>query len=151
MIRDKFLNILRFLHFADISQRPDEGEEYDRIWKLRTVFDKLNEAYAKFYNRSEPLAVDEVMVKFKVRVIFRPYILKKRKIFVIKIYKLCDESGYTYDMRVYLGTDSYSATYDMTATNATVTYLNSRVEGLGHKIFMEIAFRPQDFMMTWQT
>ena len=80
MIRDKFLNILRFLHFADISQRPDEGEEYDRIWKLRTVFDKLNEAYSKFYNPSEPLAVDEVMVKFKERVIFSSTFQRKENI-----------------------------------------------------------------------
>ena len=90
---DRFLNILRFLHFADNSQRPDKGEEYDRLWKLKTVSDKLNEAYAKFYNPSEHLAVDEVIVQFKGRVVFRQYIPKKRKRFGIKIYKLCDESN----------------------------------------------------------
>ena len=87
-----FLHILRFLHLAENSQRPDEAEEYDRQWKSRTVFDKLNEVYAKFYNPSEHLAVDEVTVKIKGRVIFRQYIPKKRKRFGIKIYKLCDES-----------------------------------------------------------
>ena len=50
--------------------------------------------------------MDGVTVKFKGRVIFRQYVLKKRKHFGIKIYKLCDESGYTYDMRVYLGRDT---------------------------------------------
>jgi len=118
MARDRFLHILCFLHFADNSQRPEEGEEHDQLWKLRTVFDKLNEAYAKFYNPLEHLAVDEVTVKFRGRVIFRQYIPQKRKHFSIKLYKLCDESGYTYDMRVYLGTDSHSATDDMTATHA---------------------------------
>jgi len=103
--RDRFLHILHFLHFADNSQRPDEGEEYDRLWKLRTVFDKLNEAYAIFYNPSEHLAVEERIVKFKGGVIFRQYIPKKRKRFGIKIYKLCDESGYMYEMRVYWGRD----------------------------------------------
>jgi hypothetical protein len=34
-------------------------------------FDTLILAYAKFYNPSENLAVDEVIVKFKSRVIFR--------------------------------------------------------------------------------
>jgi len=84
--------------------------------------------------------VDEVIVKFKGRVIFRQYIPKKRKCFGIKIYKLCDESGYTYDMRVYLGRDSHSTTDDMTATHASVRHLTSRVEGLGHKIFMDNFF-----------
>ena len=71
--------------------------------EIRTLFDTQNEACAKFYNPSEHLSVDEVLVKFKGRVIFRQYVPKKRKCFGIKIYKLCDESGYTYDMRVYLG------------------------------------------------
>jgi len=102
MTWDRFLHILCFLHFADNSQKPDEGEEYDWLRKLRTVFEKLNEDYAKFYNPSEHLVVGEVIVKFKNRLIFRQYISKKRKCFDIKIYKLCDESGYTYDMRVSL-------------------------------------------------
>jgi len=88
MTRDRFLHILHFLHFADISERPDEGEEYYRLWKLRTVLGMLNEACAKFCNPSEHLAVDEVIVKFKGRVIFRQYIPKKRKRFRIKIYTL---------------------------------------------------------------
>jgi len=64
-------------------------------------------------------AVNEVNVKFKGRVIFRQYIRKKRKRFSIKIYKLCDESGYTYD-RGYLGRDSRSVTDNMTAAHTTV-------------------------------
>ena len=127
MTRDRFLHIL---HFPDNSQRHDEGEEHDWLWKLRTVFDKLNGAYAKFYNPPEHLAVDEVTVKFKGRVVFRQYIPKRRKLFGIRIYKLCAELGYTYDMRVYLDRDSHSASDDMTATHATVRHLTCRVEGL---------------------
>ena len=97
--------------------------------KLTNVFDKLNKAYAKFYNHSEHLAVDEVIVKFKGTVIFKQYIPKKRKCFSIRIYKLCDESGYTYDMRAYLGRNSHSATEGMTATHTTVRHLTSRFEG----------------------
>ena len=69
--------------------------------------------------------MDEVIVKFQGRVIFRQYFPKKRKRFGIKIYKLCDESGYM---------------YDMTATHATVRHLTYRVEGLGHKLFMDNFF-----------
>jgi hypothetical protein len=140
MTRDRSLHRLRFLHFADNSRRPDPGKEYDRLWKIRTVFNTLNQAYPKFYNPSEHLAVDEVIVKFQGGVIFRQYIPKKRKHFGIKIYKLCDKSGYTYDIKVYLGRDSHSATDDMTATNATVRHLTCRVEGLGHKLFMNNFF-----------
>ena len=47
MAQDRFLHILCFLHFAGNSQRPEKGKEYDRLWKLRTLFDKLNVAYVK--------------------------------------------------------------------------------------------------------
>ena len=59
MTHDRFLHMLRFLHFADNSQRPEQ-DEYDQLWKLKTVFDALILAYAKLYNPSENLAVDEV-------------------------------------------------------------------------------------------
>jgi len=84
--------------------------------------------------------VDEVIVKYSGRVIFRQYIPKKRKRFGIKIYKLCDEAGFMCAMRVYLGKDSQSATDDMTATHTTVRHLTRRVEDLGHKLFMDNFF-----------
>jgi len=43
-------------------------------------------------------------------------------------------------MRMYLGRDSHFATDDMTATHTTVRHLTSRVEDLGHKIFMDNFF-----------
>ena len=111
MTPDRFLHIPQFLHFVDNSRRSDPGEEYDRLWKIRTIFYTLNQAYPTFYNPLEHLAVDEVTVNFQGSVIFRQYIPKKRKSFDIKIYKLCDKSGYTYDMKVYWGRDSHFDTW----------------------------------------
>ena len=106
MKRDRFFHILRFLHFTDNRNEPDKRDENsDRLWKMRNLFLILNEKFSKFYSPSEHLTVDEVIVKFKGRVIFQQYIPKKHKHFGINIYKLCDETGYTYDMTVYLGTD----------------------------------------------
>jgi hypothetical protein len=77
MTSDRFLHMLCFLHFADNSQRPEQDEEYDRLWKLQMLFDTLIRVYEKFYNPSENLALDKVVVKFKCRVIFRQYIPRK--------------------------------------------------------------------------
>ena len=92
---------VRFLLFADNSKGPDQSEEYDQLWKLRTVFYTLKKAYAEFYNPLKNLEMDKGNIKLKGTVIFRQHIPKKRKCFSIKLYRLCDESGYTYDMRVY--------------------------------------------------
>ena len=67
---NRYLHILRFLHFTDKIMPDMKDENYDRLWKIRNLFDILNDKFSKFYNPSEHLAVDEVIVKFKGRVIF---------------------------------------------------------------------------------
>ena len=56
------------------------------------------------------MAIYEVIVKFKGRVLFKQYIPKKGKHFGIKMFKLCDSTGYTYDMNVYFGKDRQGGT-----------------------------------------
>ena len=82
------------LHFTDNKKGMDRTDDsYDRLWKIRGLFETLKAHFSKFYNPSKHLAVDEVIVKFKERVIFKQYIPTKRKHFGIKMYKLCDSSG----------------------------------------------------------
>jgi len=137
MKRDRFFHILRYLHFTDNKNEPDMMDENsDLLWKIRNLFKILNEKFSILYNPSEHLAVDEFTVKYEGRVIFRQYISKKRKHFVIKIYKLCDETGCTYDMTVYLGRDRQQTAQHLTATHATVLELTKEVQGCGHKLYM---------------
>lgn len=56
------------------------------------------------------------------------------------MYKLNDSLGYTYDMSVYLGKQKELATEDITATHGTVLQVVRRVEGVGHKLFMDNYF-----------
>jgi hypothetical protein len=106
MKRDRFFQIFRFLHFTDSKNKPDMTDKNsDRLWKMRHLFEILHKKFSKFYSPSEHLEVDEVTVKYKERVIFRQYTPKKHKHFGIKIYKLCEETLYSYDMTVYLGRD----------------------------------------------
>jgi len=95
MVRDTFFHILRFLHFENDNPPNRDDPHYDRLWKIRSIFDTLNNKFYELYNPTEHLAVDEVIVLFKGRVIFREYIPKKHKQFGIKIYKLCNALGYT--------------------------------------------------------
>ena len=102
-------------------------------------FDTLNNKFCELHNLTEHLAVDEVIMLYKGRV-FRQNIPKKHKRFGIKIYKLCDSLGYTYDMSVYLGKQRQHATAKITAMHSMVLQVIRRVEGLGHKIFMDNYF-----------
>jgi hypothetical protein len=51
---------------------------------MRTILDKLNESYAKYYSPTEDLAVHEITVLYKCSIIFKQYIPKKHKWFGIK-------------------------------------------------------------------
>jgi hypothetical protein len=47
MRRDILYHILTFLHFSDNVSEPDITDgNCKRLWKMRTVFDVLSDAYA---------------------------------------------------------------------------------------------------------
>jgi hypothetical protein len=104
----------------------------------------LSVAYSKCDSPSEHLAIHEVIVLFKGKVAFKQYITKKHRFFGIKIYRLCDRTGYTYDMEVYLGKDRKRAMMDMTVTHATVKQLTRRVQEQGCKLYMDSYFSSPD-------
>jgi hypothetical protein len=83
------------------------------------LFDLKNK-FCELHILTKHLAVDEVIVLCKGRVVFRQYIPKKHKRFGIRIYKLCDSVSYTYDTSVYLGKQRKHATAQITATHGTV-------------------------------
>jgi len=80
MARARYFHILRFLHFTD-NDRNGVDRTDDRLWKIRDLFEIIRTNFSKFYNPSEHLAVDEVIVKFKGRVLFKQYIPKKTQTF----------------------------------------------------------------------
>ena len=132
--------VLYFENINDPPKHDDPDYDNDRLWKIRNIFDTLKNKLCELYNPTEHLAVDQVIVIYKGRVVFRQYIPKKHKRFAIKIYKLSDSLGYTYDMSVYLGKQMQHATAQITATQGTVLQVIRRVEGLSHKIFMDNYF-----------
>jgi len=76
---------------------------------MQNLFEILNKTFTQFYSPSEHLAIDEVTVLFKGRVIFQQYVHQTHISFGMKIYKIRDKTGYTYDMTVYsllIGTNS---------------------------------------------
>jgi len=76
----RYCHILRFLHVTD-NNRNGVDRTDDRLWKIRDLFEIIRTNFSKFYNPSEHLAADEVIVKFKGRIVFKQYILKKHATF----------------------------------------------------------------------
>ena len=146
---DRLLHTLHFLHFAENSQRPDNGKEYDWLWNVRTVFDTLNKAYAKFYNPSKHLAVDEVIVKFKGRVIFRKYCPKKKEQFWQQnLQTLWRISIHMTWKCTWVKTHIPPLTKWLQSTQMLDIWL-AEVKAEDTKYLWTISFHPWDFLMTW--
>ena len=46
---DRYLHILRYLHFTDNRNKPDRTDEnFDRQWKIRDLPEILNDTFSKF-------------------------------------------------------------------------------------------------------
>ncbi|XP_054718570.1 piggyBac transposable element-derived protein 4-like [Uloborus diversus] len=145
MTRDRFLEILKYLHFENNESKPGKNSSYDRLWKIRKVFELLNNAFKSVYDPTEQLAIDEVIVKFKGKVLFRQYIPNKRKQWGIKMYKISDKNGYTYDMNVYLGKDQENK--KLSASHNVVTKMAQCVKNRGHKLYMDIFFSSPELFL----
>jgi hypothetical protein len=72
MKQDKFYHILRFLHFSENNNEPDKtNKNYNQLWKMRAIFDKLSYSFTKYYSPIQHLVADDNSVLFRGRIIFK--------------------------------------------------------------------------------
>lgn len=74
MLRDRYLLLLRLLHFCDNTQQ----EEGDRLYKLDAILNDLKHCFRENFLPFQNLCIDESMVPFTSRLSFKQYIKGKR-------------------------------------------------------------------------
>ncbi|XP_050063343.1 piggyBac transposable element-derived protein 4-like [Aphis gossypii] len=123
MSRNRFELILRFWHFSDNEQAP----ENDRIFKVRNLIQKIVNNFQNAMEPEEMMAVDETKVPFRGRLKFKQYIPGKAHKYGIKLFKLCGANGYTYNIQVYAGKgqDDGRGLGCSVVMNLTSLYLNA--------------------------
>jgi hypothetical protein len=118
-------------------------QEWWKSWQTMEnrghFFHMFNFAYSRFYNPSEHLAFDKVIVCLNGMAVFKLCVLKIQKHFRIKIYKLHEETGFTWH-EVYWCEDRQCTPPDLTVTCATVTMLTRRINGNGHILIVNSFF-----------
>ncbi len=101
MARNKYQNILKFLHFSSINASPSSE---DRLWKVRTVMNLFQESFKNCMIPNQKVVIDESLILFKGRLHFKQYIPNKRHRFGIKLFVICDcKTGVVLDVMVYTG------------------------------------------------
>ena len=110
MNRDRYILILKFWHIADNDSDVPHGQPgYDSFHKIMPLLQHLNEKFQPIYTPSQNIALDESLVLWKGRLVFRQYIPIKWARFGIKHFMLCENTGYAYRFDVYTGAqDEYA-------------------------------------------
>ena len=137
MSRDRYSLISRFLHFTDNTKRRER--EHDRIWKVRDILEMIRSRITQFFHPYQKVVVDESLILFRGRLIFKQYIKSKRHRFGIKIYVICDcKTGVVLDIIVYTGTDVDIPGNDpLGHSGSVVKKLMSPYLGSGHILYTD--------------
>uniref|UniRef100_A0A8C5PTB7 PiggyBac transposable element-derived protein domain-containing protein n=1 Tax=Leptobrachium leishanense TaxID=445787 RepID=A0A8C5PTB7_9ANUR len=109
MKRERYENLMRFLHFNDNALCPPRNDPmHDRLYTIRPLISLMSAKFTDNYVPDQNISVDESLMKFKGRLLFKQYIPSKRSRYGVKCYKLCESTtGYTWAFRIYEGKDSH--------------------------------------------
>ncbi|KAJ1186065.1 hypothetical protein NDU88_002850 [Pleurodeles waltl] len=134
MTRNRYLLLLRMLHFVDSALAlPRDHLDCDRLLKIRPVLDHFVDCFSEVYVPGKEISMDESLVFFKGRLVFKQYIPSKRARYGIKLYMLSESStGCVYNFRVYTGRDS---SIDPPGCPATFGVSEKIVWELGRQLF----------------
>jgi hypothetical protein len=100
MSRDRFELLLKFYHFSNNEKKQ---ADQDRLFKLKPLLDLLKDRFKSIYVPGSTISIDETMVPWKGRLLFKQYIPGKVHKYGVKIYKLAATNGYTWNFTVYTG------------------------------------------------
>lgn len=132
MSRNRFENILQCLCFYD----ADVDRTDHRMHKIDQVLHQILENFNKAFSPGKGLSLDEAMVLFRGRLLFRQYIKSKAHKYGIKLYELCTTDGFILNIIIYGGKgtvrdDGNSHTYQV------VMELMDKFLNKGHTIFLD--------------
>lgn len=119
MARNRFELLLRLIHFSDNQNILMAN----RLGKIQPLIDILHDKYQTVYVPGHDFVIDETLVPWRGRLVFRQYIPNKAHKYGVKVFKLCAINGYTWNTKIYSGK---SETYDKTI-------------GLGKSVCLELS------------
>lgn len=140
MTRDRFQQILSYLHINDNTTIPHDNK--DKIYKLRPFVKGLNDRFDILDNGSRELSVDESMIRFKGRSSIKQYNPKKPIKRGYKLWCISDQKGYVKKFDIYQGKDETAEEKfkDCGLGERVVLSLTERYWGHNRKIYFDNYF-----------
>ncbi|XP_007548905.1 piggyBac transposable element-derived protein 4-like [Poecilia formosa] len=151
MSRDRFRTIMWNIHLSNPEEDVKNDEKkgtpgYDKLFRLRPVFDEILNACQAYYHPKRELAVDERMVATKAKTNMTQYMKNKPNKWGLKLFVLAESvSGYTVSFSLYTGKNSQSEhglSYDVVMSLIQPSYL-----GTGYHIYMDNFYTSPTLLM----
>ena len=96
---------MTYFHLNDSSKQPPrDSPDYDKLYKIRPLLDKVISAFKSVYIPQQNISIDESIIGFKGRLSFIQYMPKKPTKWGVKAWVLAESStGYVWNLRLYTG------------------------------------------------
>lgn len=98
MSRNRFTAILSYMCFYSANEPVTS-----RLHKVCNVINPIIENIQKVYEPGKNLSLDESMLLWRGRLVFRQYLKNKRHKYGIKFYELCTPNGFILSLLLYTG------------------------------------------------
>jgi Transposase IS4 len=109
---DRFRYILSMLSFCSYQDVSNEERVADQLWKIRDVFEEMNESFSSAYNLEQNVSVDESLLLWKGHHGLQRYIPSKADRWGLKFYALAESrTGYIYRLLADEGSNTRITTH----------------------------------------
>jgi len=102
MSKNRFELLLSVLHFSDNNTATSNN----RLYKIQPLIDLLVYKFNEALIPNDSMCIDESMVPFSGRLLFRQYNASKRHRCGIKFFKLCTTDFYASKYKIYSGKEA---------------------------------------------
>ena len=130
------MEIMRYFHFVDNTTAPSRSDpNYNKLWKIQPLVEKLSETNAQMYSPHPQLSIDESRIGTKCRLFFVQYITAKPVKWGIKVW-VCSDSvnGYVCSFSIYTGKNPV---HEKGLAYSVVTKLMEGYSGKGYTVYTD--------------
>ena len=137
----RFKVLMKYPHLNDNTAMPARGQPgYDKLFKLRPLLEEINKNSLAMYDPHREVSINEAMVLFKGRSLFKQYMPQKLIKRGFKLWLRCDpHKGFMSQCEVYSGKDPNGSVE--TQLGAKVVKSLSKMREKDTFFFLTISFR----------
>ena len=106
------------------------------MYRVEYIVNYLNDLMKSLYIPEQHLSIDESMMLWRGRLVFRQYIKNKKHRYGIKFFELCEDGGILLRTSIYCGT-AYPDPLDLGQTSAVVLHLMDGLLDKNYKLYTD--------------